>query len=419
MSTEERHLSAGRFQAALRSTIAIALLAVLALAPLPAAAKYAALIIDATSGEVLHSVNADTRNHPASLTKMMTLYKVFEALDNGDWTLDTKLEVSKRAAGQPASKLGLRTGTKITVDEAIKALAVKSANDVATVIAENYSGSEREFAREMTATARWIGMSKTTFKNASGLPNKRQLSTARDMALLARALLQHFPHYYHFFSEKKFAHGGKTYRNHNKLLKTYDGTDGIKTGYIRASGFNLVASVERGGTRLIGVVFGGKSPKARNRQMAKLLDKGFRRLGDGGVFVADAPSAEAVKKKAKANKASKTRTAKKKKAAKTTKTARRSSRKNIWGVQVGAFRKYDVALSEALRATDTLPKLLNENGIHIAPLKKRNGRKLHRARIYGLTKREAFRACKLLERRKFPCLELRAPANLELAELPR
>ncbi|MEE8394076.1 MAG: D-alanyl-D-alanine carboxypeptidase family protein, partial [Rhodospirillales bacterium] len=255
-----------------------AALALFAIGAASAEAKYAAIVIDAETGRVLHNVNADTRNYPASLAKMMTLYLFFEAIEDGRLALDHHLNVSSLSARQPASRLGLKKGQSITVERAILALVTKSANDVAAVVAEALAGSQRDFALKMTATARRLGMSRTTFRNPSGLPHRGQLSTARDMATLARSLIRDFPQYYHYFSARSFSYGGRDHLNHNKLLNTYDGADGIKTGYIRASGFNLVASARRGERRLIGVIFGGKSPGARNRLMAKLLDKGFNIL---------------------------------------------------------------------------------------------------------------------------------------------
>ncbi|MCZ6467248.1 MAG: D-alanyl-D-alanine carboxypeptidase, partial [Alphaproteobacteria bacterium] len=244
----------------------------------PGLAKYASVIMDAETGRVVHAVNANTRNYPASLTKMMTLYMVFAALEDGRLSMDQRLKVSARAARQPSSKLGLRKGQTITVKQAILAMVTKSANDVAATVAEALSGSERNFALTMTATARRLGMDRTIFRNASGLPHRGQQSTARDMAVLARALITDFPRHYHFFSTRTFTFGGIRHRNHNKMIATYDGADGIKTGYIRASGFNLVASAKRGDRRLIGVVFGGRSARGRDRHMATLLDKGFRVL---------------------------------------------------------------------------------------------------------------------------------------------
>ena len=238
-------------------------------------ARYASIVIDAETGEVLRSRSADIRRYPASLTKMMTLYLLFEALDNGKFSLDSKLKVSKRAAGQSPSKLGLPAGSTIRAEDAIKALIVKSANDIAVVVAEALGGTEVEFAMKMTRKAKALGMSRTSFRNASGLPNRKQRSTARDMARLAQALMRDFPHRYHYFDDQRFRFKGREHRTPNKLLARYRGMDGIKTGYIRASGFNLVASAERDGRRVIAVVFGGKTPRSRNAHMANLLDLGF------------------------------------------------------------------------------------------------------------------------------------------------
>ncbi len=246
-----------------------------------ALARYASIVIDAETGQVLYEVNADTRNYPASLTKMMTLYMAFEALQKGKLRLNDNLTVSKRAARMPASKLGLRHGQSIKVKDAILALITKSANDAAVVLAEALGGTESKFARRMTAKAKDLGMSRTSFRNASGLYNRRQMSTARDMATLGQALITHFPDYYHYFSTTSFSYNGRRFRNHNALLKKYDGTDGIKTGYIRASGYNLVASAVRDDRRLIGVVFGGKSARSRDKHMVKLLDRGFKRVAKG------------------------------------------------------------------------------------------------------------------------------------------
>ncbi|MEE8227538.1 MAG: D-alanyl-D-alanine carboxypeptidase family protein, partial [Kiloniellales bacterium] len=259
---------------------AFAILA-LTLAQIPQAqARYAALVIDADSGRVLYEVNADTRNYPASLTKMMTLYLLFEALEEGRLTADQPLTVSRRAAGMPASKLGLKRGQSIRVEDAILVLVTKSANDVAVVVAEALAGKETQFARLMTRKAKALGMTRTNFRNASGLYHRSQLSTARDMAILAQALMRDFPARYKAFSTRSFTYNGRSYRNHNKLLRTYKGTDGLKTGYIAASGYNLAASAKRDGHRVIAVVFGGKTARSRDRQVAKLLDRGFRRLSD-------------------------------------------------------------------------------------------------------------------------------------------
>ncbi|MCE8006073.1 MAG: D-alanyl-D-alanine carboxypeptidase [Aestuariivita sp.] len=243
-----------------------------------AAAPYAAMVMDARTGEVLHSRNADTRLHPASLTKMMTLYIAFEAVKNGEITLDTKVRVSKKAAAEQPSKLGLKAGQRIALRYLIRASAVRSANDAATAIAEAISGSEAAFARRMTATAKALGMTRTTFKNAHGLTEAGHLSTARDMTIMGRRMLYDYPQYYNLFSRRSTHAGVKEVRNTNRrLLDAYRGADGIKTGYTRAAGFNLVASAQRGNERVIATVFGGKSTTSRNARVAELLDLGFRR----------------------------------------------------------------------------------------------------------------------------------------------
>lgn len=242
------------------------------------ARQYAALVMDARNGEVLHSRNADKRLHPASLTKMMTLYLVFEAVERGELNLDQRVTISKRAAAQPPSKIGFRRGQKVRLRYLIRAAAVKSANDAATALAEAVAGTEWKFAQKMTAKAWSMGMNRTTFKNASGLTAKGHLSTARDMAVLGRRLFYDFPAYYHLFSRPSAKVNGRTYLATNRrFIKGYRGADGIKTGYTRAAGFNLVGSAERGDVRIIASVFGGRTGRTRDKEMMRLLDLGFSR----------------------------------------------------------------------------------------------------------------------------------------------
>jgi D-alanyl-D-alanine carboxypeptidase len=242
------------------------------------AAPYAAMVMDARNGEVLHSRNADTRLHPASLTKMMTLYIAFEALRLGEITLDTEVRISANAANEPPSRLGLRAGSTIRLRYLIRAAAVRSGNDAATAIGEAISGSEAAFARRMTRTARALGMTRTTFRNAHGLTEEGHLSTARDMSMLGRRLIYDYPQYYNLFSRVTADAGIATVRNTNRVvLTTYRGADGIKTGYTRAAGFNLVASAQRGEERIIATVFGGRSSAWRNDRVMELLDMGFER----------------------------------------------------------------------------------------------------------------------------------------------
>lgn len=242
------------------------------------AAPYAAMVMDARNGEVLHSRNADTRLHPASLTKMMTLYIAFEALRLGEITLDTEVTISANAANEPPSRLGLRAGSTIRLRYLIRAAAIRSGNDAATAIGEAISGSEAAFARRMTRTARALGMTRTTFRNANGLTEEGHLSTARDMTMLGRRLIYDYPQYYNLFSRVTADAGIATVRNTNRVvLTTYRGADGIKTGYTRAAGFNLVASAQRGEERIIATVFGGRSSAWRNDRVMELLDMGFER----------------------------------------------------------------------------------------------------------------------------------------------
>src|SRR6056297_260653 len=259
--------------------VALATIWMLVVVPLSAAAApYAGYVIDARNGKVLYSENAETRLHPASLTKMMTLYIVFEAVENGEIGLDDLVTISRHAASEPPSKLGLRSGQRIKLRYLIRAAAVRSANDAATALAEAIEGSEARFARRMNRTAKAMGMTRTTFKNAHGLTESGHLSTARDITILERHVFYDYPEYYNLFSRITADAGvRKVYHTNRKLLQSYRGADGIKTGYTRAAGFNLTASAERGGERIIATVFGGRSTATRNAQVAKLLDLGFRK----------------------------------------------------------------------------------------------------------------------------------------------
>jgi len=242
------------------------------------AAPYAAYVMDARTGATLYSENAETRLHPASLTKMMTLYIAFEDIERGKLSLDTMVTVSKNAAAQPPSRLGLKAGQKIQLRYLIRAAAVKSANDAASAIGDHIGGNQEKFAARMTRTAKALGMKNTTFKNANGLTSKGHWSTAQDMSILGRRLFYDFPQYYNIFSRRTTDAGLATVANTNrKFLDGYSGADGIKTGYTDAAGFNLTASAERGNTRIIATVFGGSSTANRNAKMAELLDLGFRK----------------------------------------------------------------------------------------------------------------------------------------------
>jgi D-alanyl-D-alanine carboxypeptidase len=232
---------------------------------------YAAMVVDVKSGKTLHAVNEDALRHPASITKVMTLYLLFEQMERGKFALDSELSISAHAAAQAPSKLGLRPGQTISVEDAIKAIVTKSANDVACAIGENIAGSEERFAQMMTAKAHALGMSRTHYANASGLPDPEQLTTARDLTVLAQAIQDRFPRYYRYFQTRSFAFRGRVIGNHNHLLGNVEGVDGIKTGYTRDSGFNLMTAAKSEGRQIVAIVLGGKSGAGRDRIMADLV----------------------------------------------------------------------------------------------------------------------------------------------------
>ncbi len=282
----------------LRKSIPLAMAAVLASlvsAPAHAAPQFAAATIDARTGKVLYSKDIDGVRHPASLTKMMTLYLLFQDLSAGKIALNSPITVSARATGMAPSKLGVKAGQSISVETAIRAIVVKSANDIAAAVAEKLGGTENAFAQRMTRTARGLGMSRTTFLNASGLPNPGQVTSARDMATLGLRLMRDFPQYYPYFRTQSFVYQGKTIKGHNRLLGSYQGTDGIKTGYVAASGFNLVTSVRRGDKRLVGVVLGGKSGASRDAYMKQMLSRYFDDAASGSAIAAYAGSSKGAK----------------------------------------------------------------------------------------------------------------------------
>ena len=240
--------------------------------------RFAALVVDATTGKVLYDENGSASRYPASLTKMMTLYLAFDALKKGKIKMSDSITVSAKAAGQAPTNISLDAGDKLPVRTALESVVVRSANDSAMALAEALGGSEANFAKMMTAKARALGMKNTTFKNPNGLPNPQQKTNAYDMARLGIALRRDFPQYYPMFSLTEFTYNGVTYGGHNHVMARYDGVDGIKTGYIRASGFNLVTSVKRDGYSLVGVVLGGKSIVSRDDLMIAMLDKTFDKL---------------------------------------------------------------------------------------------------------------------------------------------
>lgn len=401
--------------------------------------KYAAIVIEADTGYVLHAANPDKKLAPASLTKMMTLYMTFEALRTGKINRHSRLYVSDHAASQPPSKLDLKPGSTITVEQAILALVTKSANDVAVVIAEKLGGTEARFAQMMTTKARALGMNNTNFRNASGLHHPQQISTARDMARLSQALLRDYPEQYKYFSTTTFYYKGTAFNNHNRLMTTYDGMDGIKTGYVQASGFNLAASASRNGTRLIGVVFGGRTAATRNAHMARLLDRSFDRITDirsaglmrkppapqrkpGQTIVAAAARPVIATRDVTATAAVPARPPNRNTHVASTAsapsfnamglvmgegdvdalgfktiTAQDFARRNDWAVQVGAFstRESGMRALEAARAQLPSP-LLQKTEYLLVPLNTNRG-VIYRARIAGLDRDSAGKACNMIE----------------------
>lgn len=255
--------------------------------------KYSGIVVDAKTGKILYGEDADELRYPASLTKMMTLYLTFEALEAGRITKSTSIPFSKNASAEPPSKLGVRAGQSITVEQAILSLVTRSANDASTALGEYLGGSEQRFARMMTNKARALGMTRTTYRNANGLPDPEQRTTARDQARLGLALRQHFPQYYDYFSTRSFRFGKQTIGNHNRLLGNVRGVDGIKTGYTRASGFNLVTSAQLEGRSIVAVVMGGSSGASRDAQMRRLVAKympSASRRGDGNLIAETKPT---------------------------------------------------------------------------------------------------------------------------------
>jgi D-alanyl-D-alanine carboxypeptidase len=404
--------------------------------PTTSFARYAALVMDSRTGEVLYSRNADTKLYPASLTKIMTLYMAFDALNRGQLRLNQKLSVSARAAGQAPTKLGLKRGGTITVRDAIFGLITKSANDAATVLAESMAKTEQAFALKMTSTAKRLGMRRTSFRNASGLPNRRQKSTARDMALLGAALIHEFPQYYHFMALEKFNYKGRNYKNHNNLLKNYKGADGIKTGYIRASGFNLVASAKRGNHRLVGVIFGGRSAKSRDKHMASLLDRGFAMIEkakpssvplpeDKPALIALGSPHSNPQPKPKAVQfaavtplpplpappkttlpASKVKVVKGPSILPSTPEPTSSGHITVseaeWAIQIGAFSRVTTARDQLSKAAAQANGKLDGRKINIERAVS-NGKPFYRAQMIGFNETEARAACDSLSERRFSC----------------
>lgn len=355
--------------------------------------RYSSIVVDAATGNVLEAANPDAPRHPASLTKLMTLYMVFEALRDRRITTEQIVPVSPRAAAMEPSKLGIMPSTRLTVEEAILGLVTKSANDAAAALGELLGGSEDRFAQMMTLRARALGMSRTTFTNASGLPDPDQWSTAHDLAILARHLVTDFPGFYPYFSTRSFTFKRHVIFNHDRMLQSYPGADGMKTGYTEASGHNLVTSAVHSGVRLIGVVLGASSNPERDAHMATLLDQGFEQLDVpperrtavasrlpslvGTAHAASLP-AQAIRPAAHAPVAA------------------------SWTIQVGSFGSERAARDAASNAR----RMADSGETHVEPANQ-HGRTIWRAQVTGLTPAEAQGACSALSRHKTPCVVLR------------
>lgn len=383
--------------------------------------RYSSIVIDADTGAVLHESNADANRYPASLTKMMTLYMLFEAMEQRKMTVDTRMPVSTHAAAMPQTNIGLRAGDSISVRDAIPALIVRSANDVAAVVAEALGRSEANFGRMMTDKARQLGMRSTTFRNASGLPNLEQKTTARDMVTLSTRLMKDFPKYYHYFSTQSFSYKGITYNSHNRMVRNTSGVDGLKTGFIRASGFNVATSAKRGNRRVVAVVMGGNTAAARDQHMAQLIDRSFNQ-GNRTIQVASnsknarAVAVTAVKMNAptpalkpypEQPKASESIVTQQyvvppvsAQPVQLQKVALQTN--DDWAVQIGSYHEPSRAHANALAAARWIPGEIVVTEVEVS------NRRLYRARLVGLQENQARSACQSLTRQGIECLVVRS-----------
>ena len=378
--------------------LAAAALVAVAMAPSPGLAqigsdRYSSIVVDAGTGSVLEAANPDALRHPASLAKLMTLYMVFEALRDRRITLDQLVPISEHTAATEPSKLGLVPGMRLTVEEAILGLVTKSANDAAAALGDLLGGSEDRFAQMMTLRARALGMNHTTFTNASGLPDPDQWSTARDLALLARHLLTDFPAFYPYFSTPRFTFQHRVIFNHDRMLQSYPGADGMKTGYTEASGHNLVTSAVHSGVRLIGVVLGAGSNPERDAHMAALLDQGFEQMD-----VAPEPRTRVAARLPGLISSAHAATL----AIQPVRPATPPRTTANWTIQIGSFGSERAAREAALVARRTADN--GEARVEPASL---HGRTVWRAQITGLNAAEAQGACSALARHRTPCVVLR------------
>lgn len=369
-----------------------------------APAKAAHIVFDAASGAVLQSEEPNRRWHPASLTKVMTLYMVFEAVEAGALDLKEEVPVSAHAASQPPTKLGLREGRSIRLEDAIRAVAIRSANDAAVVLAEAVAGSEFTFAERMTLKAKELGMTRSRFLNASGLPNNDQVTTARDMAILAQAVMTDFPQYYGYFSERSFTYRGRRYGSINGWLTSFSGADGLKTGFTCGSGYNYLGSAVRGDRRLIGVVLGGKTRGERDSKMTRIMTKGFKAKGNGpggdGTDIAaianlpnsgaDAPTPYVLPRNSCGS---------------TVVGALTDGKLPGWGINLGAYNNKDQAKAILKESRAALKSVIGRSRTALIPSGKW-GVQRHNALIVGMKREDAGKACKALWDRGAYCLAL-------------
>ncbi len=380
-----------------RSLVAATASLLLALA-LPAPAKQPALVVDAASGTVLHHEQMHRRWYPASLVKLMTLYLTFEAIEAGRLPLDASLDISAEAVRQPPVKLGLRAGQTLNAADAVAAVATVSANDAAAVLAERLAGSETAFAARMTEKAQQLGMNRTVFRNATGLPDSGQYTTARDMTVLAMRLLQDFPEHYDVFASRSFTHAGRRRGAHNALLGVYSGADGVKTGFTCASGYNLVASAERDGRRLIGVVLGGGTRGERDRRMIRLFDAAFR----DGQAASGHEGLEALAPLPDLQNASPPNRLSKAACARVAGRSYRPDRLSGWGLLFGVFPERRAARDAVKRARKALDGIVPEGTPVYLKRKFQHGTSW-KTLLVGFKQADAGRACKHLWGKGFTC----------------
>ncbi|USO01214.1 MAG: serine hydrolase [Alphaproteobacteria bacterium] len=393
----------------LKSLHILALLALLCTVvvarPIPAS-----FVVDINTGRVYHAQNADSYVHPASLTKMMTLYMLFEALDKGEIRMDSSIRFSRNAARKPRSNLGVRAGQTLTVKQALTAMVVKSCNDVACAVAERLAGNEERFARIMTRKARSLGMTRTQFKNASGLHHRYQQTTARDMSKLAGALMKNFPRYFEYFKVRTFRHHGRNYGTTNKLLGNVQGVDGIKTGYIAAAGFNLTTSAKYKGRRLVAVVMGGSTGRARDMKMRSLLQRTFRRVdqesqGTLSFIRADGRQAHIEQAFPRLKPTTKLQLALKPVSRKPPVPIRLAKKRiksaSNWQVRMGSLANKSQSLQLAKKMRVALTKALGfQPKVHVG--RKTKGKS--QPQLFALTEHQARSACRALHSRNVPCV---------------